>query len=347
MFALTNHKSTKQHASKGVFHKGWAFFMKLSIEEWRDHSRDFYEVLPQDPRSTDTVELEVTSFGGLLLTSVTMPAQILIHDPLIQKASNHEYLLFERFFEGAGHGEVGETCFYSSTQHLHLIDMSQRYVSQKERARSRGVLIPHTAVGYSPGQDPAYVSIDMLSAEGRLLLSAHELITSMTPDASDEETAVLSGAFIDLVSRIMLRRHSQYETSEGNSVRPHDIKEFILSNLHRRDLDANLLMETFSISRSALYRKFTYQGGIERYIRDRRLDRCFFELAGKERARGRVAEVARRMNFSDSKVFNRAFRRRFDMSPVECMRAYPPEVAYSDQQYPDIELATKWLRGLT
>ena len=90
--------------------------MKFELEEWREVARPFYEVLPQEPRFRAGVRLNATAVEELLLTSLEAPAQVLIHDPAIQKGVCHDYLLFERFLSGGGWGEVGMAVNATSPQ---------------------------------------------------------------------------------------------------------------------------------------------------------------------------------------------------------------------------------------
>lgn len=62
------------------------------------------------------------------------------------------------------------------------------------------------------------------------------------------------------------------------------------------------------MSHAALSRHFEKEGGVAGYIRNRRLDRCFFELAGAKPSRGEVSTVARRWHFADPKHHNRHYR---------------------------------------
>lgn len=321
--------------------------MELSIDDWRECARMFYEVFPHDPSSTKPVSVDATPFGRLLLTAVTMPGQVLVHDPVIQKAANHEYLLFEQFFEGGGLAGVDGISFGSSPRRLHIIDMSRRYVSDKASSRSRGILIPHAAVNYCPGVDLPYASICIRSPMGRLLVAAHDLMTSAASTASSEEIAALGDAFTELVGRFMLGRNTQAPDDASHRIDGGDIRDFILSNLHRPDLDATLLMREFAMSRAALYRRFSSVGGVDRFIRNRRLDRCFLELVGKRYQRGKVSEVSRRMNFHDAKSFNRAFRRRFELSPSECASACSTQAKAAPLPFQEFELAHNWLRQLS
>ena len=150
--------------------------MDLDLDQWRALAQPYYEVFPREPKESAGVTIEVTTVDTLLATKLLAPAQNLVHDPVNQKGICHEYLLFERFYSGGGKGEVGDMGFSLNPDSLHMIDMSQRYVSAQRRSSSRGILIPHAAVGYTPGDDPPVYSSALDSPSGRILAAAHEAL---------------------------------------------------------------------------------------------------------------------------------------------------------------------------
>ncbi|WP_282047431.1 helix-turn-helix domain-containing protein [Roseibium album] len=294
--------------------------MNYEFEEWYEVARPFYQVLPQEPKVDAGVQLKAKATEELLLTQLKAPAQVLVHDPAIQKGICHEYLLFERFLIGGGWGEVGDVVFNVIPERLHLIDMSQRYVSRKQRSESRGVLIPHAAVGFIPGKDPVFSSVDVSSPAGRILAVAHEVLLSASDEAQGNSRLAITRAFLDLICCLMLGRHAGDAPSvAAEQTLELRTREYIMSHLDSHELGVQTLSRAFGVSRATVYRQFADEGGIGRYIRNRRLDRCFFELAGRKPTRGCIKAVSGRWNFHDPSHFNRLFRARFGMSPSDCM----------------------------
>lgn len=294
--------------------------MRLDLEHWRSLAQPIYEVYPQEPEDSAGVDIEINIVAGLFVTRVEAPAQILVHDPAQRKAGCHDYLLFERFTAGTGRGEVGDVCFTTRPQQLHLIDMSRRYVSVKRRSRSAGVCIPHALIGYTPGVEPAFASLALDTPKGRLLAAAHRALCETQAAPAGDDTRIVAETFIDLVRRLMLAPQSR-ETPARDAPLPMAclLRDHATASLHRADLDAETLARTFGISRATVYRHFAEEGGVARYVRNMRLDRCFYELAGTPPKRGQIAAVSRRWHFHDATNFNRLFRERFDMSPSACL----------------------------
>lgn len=321
----------------------WYENMRLNFEEWRGLAEPFYDVVPKAPEEKAGVTIEAHEGYGLLVTKVQSPPELLLHDPATRTAVCHDYLLFERFYSGFGKAEVDDVEFEVHPSKLHLIDMSRRYVSSKDASSSQGVLIPHSAVGYDPSTDPAFASLDLASSYGELLASAHQLLVPYIQERQ-AEAAEFVGAFLDLIQRFMLRRAPS--PSKDSLGRPTQalLREYVQAHLSDPDLDIQRLSANFGVSRAALFRHFEEFGGVQRYIRNCRLDRCLFELIGKSPERGSISAVARRWNFNDATRFNRLFRDRFGMVPSDCFAkgfdsatALPTSVT---------NVAHSWLDGL-
>lgn len=316
--------------------------MRLDLEQWRELAAPIYEVYPREPTENSGVNIEIGEAEGLFLSKVATPAQILIHDPAIRKNVCHDYLLFERFFEGGGQAEVGDIGFQVAPSRLHLIDMSQRYVSMKERSFSRGICIPHALLGYQRGEEPVFTSVEIDSPKGRLLAAAHTELLNTQADRTAQDTALIAQTFIGLVRQLMLGpKPGHAPTDDCDLPIALLLQDYIAANLQDSSLGVETLATAFGVSRATLYRHFEQEGGVARTIRNRRLDRCFFELAGAQPGRGQVSAIARRWHFTDPKHFNRLFRARFGLSPTESLSTgvHPGSGAPSDQ----IRIVEHWL----
>ena len=80
-------------------------------------------------------------------------------------------------------------------------------------------------------------------------------------------------------------------------------------------LDAGVLMQALGLSRSSLYRAFQPVGGVNAWIRQRRLEHARDLLANRAGLRPTVAEVGQACGFASDSHFSRAFRKAFGHSP--------------------------------
>ncbi|AUT75171.1 AraC-type DNA-binding protein [Paraburkholderia hospita] len=93
------------------------------------------------------------------------------------------------------------------------------------------------------------------------------------------------------------------------------LRRYIEANLHEPDLSPESVLLASQLSRPTLYRLFESEGGLATYIRNRRLSQAADEL--RRYPNKAVVEIAYGLGFNSASDFNRAFRRAFDMSPLD------------------------------
>ena len=93
-----------------------------------------------------------------------------------------------------------------------------------------------------------------------------------------------------------------------------ELKEFIIENIAEQDLNIDMLVKHFAISRSHLNRKIKALAGMtpNNYIKTLRLKKAYELLREKD---SRVSEVAYRTGFSDPNYFTICFKKEFGESP--------------------------------
>lgn len=111
-------------------------------------------------------------------------------------------------------------------------------------------------------------------------------------------------------------------------------RKFIESNLERPDLTAESVRAMLCVSRRQMYKVFENRGGVERYIRSRRLNACYQELQALERPAA-IRQVAEKHGFTNIANFSRQFRAEFGCSPSEVRETAGPIPAQTNY--------TKWL----
>ena len=292
--------------------------MKYTIDQWRDVSSVFYEVTPLGDHDRFAVEMDARRHNRLICTEVRFTGQEFTHDPTRIKGVDHNFLLYERYFSGQGRGVVADAPTHIDQGSIHLIDMSRRYRAITSDVITAGVCIPHDMIGYDPTRDPHYRSVPIGSPQGRMLDLAHNTLReAMTRDKP--ETAALADTFLTLVRKLMLKTIDTPPGGQQDIDRLPLLRTYIARNLHDTELSAEQICRDVGLSRSALYREFHDDGGVMRFIADRRLDRCFADLMATPASRGAVGQVAGRWGFHHPGNFHRRFRERFGMSPSDCL----------------------------
>ena len=235
-------------------------------------------------------------------------------------------LLLRLYREGHGHGVYGETSFRTGPGEIHLFDQAPAARGlTADWHRLQSVFIPHGAVGYQPGRHPAHLRIAAGTAVGRVLCAAIEALFAELPRAGRAEAAALVPVFCGLVWGLLLTAApAAAGAREFDAPRRLAMRRYLEERLGEPELGPARLCAAFGASRATVYRDFAEDGGVERFITRRRLERAYHELASGPPERGRVRRVAERWGFACPYHFSRAFRRQFDRWPsdvIETRRA--------------------------
>jgi len=157
-------------------------------------------------------------------------------------------------------------------------------------------------------QDPLH---PLLFEYLQILIRMLPKMTTLDAKAAEEATVAMVRAAIcgskDSVAEAQLPiLASQFERA----------KTFIDANLSSRDLTPDSLQAALCISRSQLYKIFERSGGVNRFIRLRRLQACFRALQ-QETERRPIYQVAESFGFVNAANFSRLFRAEFDCTAEE------------------------------
>lgn len=131
------------------------------------------------------------------------------------------------------------------------------------------------------------------------------------PTATPDESAWLAHGIAQAVDSSLLTDRAH----QSDEVRLAVMKDYISTHLDDLDLDAERLATEFHWSRASVYRMFSASGGVGAYIRERRLIRCFEDLARPQRLPSPISSVANRWGFWNPSHFNRIFKAKFGVPP--------------------------------
>ncbi len=112
---------------------------------------------------------------------------------------------------------------------------------------------------------------------------------------------------------------SRYVARHGQESRARAVRAYIDDHLHHPDLGVVQLCRQFAVSRRTLYRMFANDGGVARYVTERRLARAYDALSAASPSRGLIKAVALTLGFADQRQFGRVFRQRYAMAPSDAL----------------------------
>jgi AraC-like DNA-binding protein len=95
--------------------------------------------------------------------------------------------------------------------------------------------------------------------------------------------------------------------------------EYVEGRINALDLPINIdaVAHAGGVSRATLYRAFDGEGGVNRYIQDRRLHQARSALRRRRGASPTIAEISHDYGFASPNHFSRLFRTRYGYSPSE------------------------------
>lgn len=279
----------------------------------------FQATLPSGRLLSEPITMDNYHLGELLIGEVRAPAQILERTPRMVAQQGLDHLLLQFYHSGTSRVEVawGETDVVPNA--CILFDLAQPATVVAEPVHATNLLLPRAliaekvpSVEFLHGRAFDYTS-DHIS---RLFFTCVRELVDCADVLDIHQLPLVSQAVAMLGSACLRRQVTERPTSEVQlSI---TIRQYIEKELGSPHLDAEALAERFGLSRATLYRQFTSEGGVQRFIRERRLLRAMKMLTqSNPGGRPRVSTVAYATGFSDEKTFSRAFKRRFGFLPRE------------------------------
>lgn len=296
---------------------------------WEAEVHPFYDLQPIDSHLATQAKWRVWTFGDLLFSeSKYTPARFERTAGRFSDEAN-EFLLLEIYRSGTSRVSVGDTRFNHKPWHVYLMDMSRPFVNEAGAAETRGVLIPHAAIGYDPSRHPSVITLSPDSPAGRIVSHAIWTLTDRLTHASEPEASEIAENILGVLRGLMLDGENRADAEIVRTARRLAMENYIEARLGQREISVGELCATFGVSRASLYRHFPETGGVASYIRHRRLLSARNQLEMAEARRGLISDISERWGFSDPGHFHRLFKREFNLRPGEV--AATPHVAVQEQ----------------
>ncbi|MCJ2125235.1 helix-turn-helix domain-containing protein [Methylobacterium sp. J-077] len=201
-----------------------------------------------------------------------------------------------------------------------LFDLSRPLAARSTDYRALTLVLPRPLFGAEAGDLDALHGTVLQGATpfGRLLADHLRALSAHADGFSEREARAAAAAAATLIAAAVPRLSGGDRTGQAPERAPLLVamRRVIEAELATPGLTAEALCGRFGVSRSALYRLFAPMGGVAGYIRQRRLDRAYQELARAGEGRpARISEVAYRWHFETPAHFTQAFRDAFGCPP--------------------------------
>ena len=273
-----------------------------------------YRTVPLEPFAVASESLRL---GEIVVHYTAITGQRWIRDRAMLRSWAPDALTVALTLAGEAQGVMGERAFRTGPGSVQLCDLSQSSRHVSSASRTILVIIPR-AVAAGRGLDAAALHGTVLHSGAAAMLAPHLLgLREIAPRLTVEEAAMLGGTFLDL---LVLAATSQAgpagAPASGRAASALLARQIIERRLGSPALTIANLCRELGVSRTTLHRLFDTEGGVQAYIRGRRLEavrRALAEPAGVEP----IHALAERFAFSDAAHLSRLFRTRYGLTPSD------------------------------
>lgn len=307
---------------------GWNISARddASAEEfYRSAIRDWYGVSEVDRNRTFFTQNRIYQFGDYVIGQGRSVGQVLARGPDEIRRSGLDSVAIMLDLAGMK-GDVAGRDVKAAPGSFHVRDHARPSAAKVEAVDVVTLAMPRDrAPGWLTEPAAHGMSIDGTSLTSRRLSGLLMAILERAPGLSVDEgvaciedaLALAEAAFAG--AGMLTTKHSDaaYRKLRAAAV------VLIDQRLHEPALKIDDLLRALGVSRATLFRAFASSGGINLYIKQRRLERARGALLGRIGNSPSVAEIAHAHGFVSESHFSRSFRDRFGQPPGGLQAALP------------------------
>lgn len=203
-----------------------------------------------------------------------------------------------------------------------VVDLSSLAHFRMAAAEALHLIVPRVSLppAVAPVSSFPFRRFSRSSATAILIRGVMESLWQASQHAGNAEMAAFSAALPEMLGWCLGGMPPAIPV-QGDANLARRLRRHIEQNLHHADLGPSRLQRDIAVSRSGLYRQFSASGGVEAYIRQRRLRRALLALTDPVQAERRIGDIAYDVGFTDEAHFSRLFRRAFGCSPRDARKA--------------------------
>lgn len=282
---------------------------------WSSGLSDF-EVWPRDPSAPFEAVSKVTGLGPLPISESRLPALHFRRSLEMIRARRSDYWNLNLMLDGVLHLDVDGRVFEVQPGTPVLLDLARPVEIVTGPVRSIVVVLPRNLLG--AGRRGGVHGPLAASAQSRLLATYLISVCEALPELPDAAALPAARALCELVAACLppsARPRPTVLRTENLRARVVDHIEAHLAE----PLTTERVCEALGVSRSALYRALTGDGGVTELVRRLRLETAHRMLS--DRADGRtIQQIAHAAGFPDEARFSRQFHAAFGYTAGELQR---------------------------
>jgi AraC-like DNA-binding protein len=291
---------------------------KAQLEAWREWFWPLLDVSSESEDGPFVAENTVWNLGGLLMSRVSAPAVRVTRSKtnLVRAPVDHWVVTYCR---------AGSTAYSTDQAELkapagvpYLWSLGEPSVCVRDQVDRIQIFIPRDAFQDVSSLIDANRSSTLQTPFGLLLASYIDLLERHLPSMTEADAnrlgeatrSLIAASFAPTSERI---KHAELGIMLGTIER---VRQAVQTHLMSPTLGPAFLCSTLGISRSQLYRAFECHGGVDRYIKSRRLLKAF-QMLSDPAQKTPIQKIANDFFFANASSFSRAFKQEFDCSPTD------------------------------
>ena len=292
----------------------------LSTEDWAAIWSPISEIQALHPRHADGTSLWRGHVNGRLAGARFATGVQLVQRTKRLALTPNGALAIQKVASGSIAMDYEPRSFVQRPGMLSIIDLAQPFKASYQKVVGEMLFVPRELLGFSQSDriDPVLIPID--SVQGQMLATELDQFFP-SPGELESDCVFDPNTLLHLTNSILSNhRHPSSDRVEWWRARNSLIRAYIEENLGDLSLLPAQICDKFNLSRATLYRMFEVDGGVRRFIQDRRLYAAVWDLAEGGIHRGRLTEVAEKWGFSSNANFNRAVKTVYGMPPGALFR---------------------------
>jgi AraC-like DNA-binding protein len=299
-------------------------FSTHQFEVWRESIEVVFDVesTSEEAGRNFSADVEAFQLGDMVITNATLGEQRYLRSSARARRDGMDHFVLNLYRSGGWRAQTARGDFDGVPGQVSVLDLAKDLVSDEPNSQLVTLFLPRSLIeerlpnlGDLHGRAPTGPHADLLA-------EYIDLLARRLPTLPTGQEQALNRATCEMLAACLSPTLSNLEPARAglDLVLHRRAKRFIEAKLSSRELTIDAICGALGVSRRTVYRLFEKDGGVQRYIHVRRLERIK-SLLGDPTERRRIAEIASELGFPRSDHFARAFKLHYGQSARELREA--------------------------
>ncbi|MGI6853310.1 helix-turn-helix domain-containing protein [Mesorhizobium sp. 1B3] len=329
-----------------------AQFSTRQFDVWRDSIAVVFDVerRSQDAGTAFNADVEAFQLGDMVVTSASLDEQRYLRSSTRIRRDGMDQFVLNLYRTGGWRSQTSRGDFAGTAGQVCVLDLACELVSDEPPSDLVALFIPRSLLE-DRLPDLAALHGNAPSGAYALLLAEYmDLLARRLPTLPAGDEHALNRATCEMLTACLAPSLEGVEAARPGleMVLQRRAKRFIEKHINSTELDPDTICNAVGVSRRTLYRLFDQEGGVQRYVQTRRLERIRLALADPKETR-RISEVAAEFGFLRGDHFARAFKQHYGQSArdIRYLRLQPETgTETSPSKLDETQGFDDWIRAL-